>query len=297
MTDPTTPDVACHLNVVMPDLEDPGLPAALDALAALGYARIVMPPLDPHATDARKVRRLLSDRGLGVVTIAGQRPDADVSSEDPGVRRAGAESLQRLVEFTADLGGDQMNGVPYGLFGRPRGRTSEETFRRAASAVGAVADYAHAHGVRMTFEVLNRYETSVVNTAEQAREFVAASGSDHLQIHLDTFHMAVEEEDLEGAIRHALPKLGYLEVGQSGRGDVSSGAVDLPRVLASAFRDGYGGRVGVEAFSRSVLRPEAGDMLAIWRSPYADGMAIAAAAKRLVDEAWAAAGASEEMSG
>ena len=76
----------------------------------------------------------------------------------------------------------------------------------------------------MTFEVLNRYETSLVNTAAQAVAYVGLSGSEHLRIHLDTFHMAVEEADMSEAIRVAMPVLGYLELGQSGRGLLERGS-------------------------------------------------------------------------
>ncbi len=69
----------------------------------------------------------------------------------------------------------------------------------------------------MTFEVLNRYETAMINTAVQAMEYVALSGSENLKIHLDTFHMAIEESNTFDPISPALAKLGYLELGQSSR--------------------------------------------------------------------------------
>jgi D-psicose/D-tagatose/L-ribulose 3-epimerase len=134
--------------------------------------------------------------------------------------------------------------------------------------------------------VLNRYETSLVNTAAQALAYVELSGSDHLRIHLDTFHMAVEEADIPAAIRVTLPKLGFLELGQSGRGMLSTGAVDVVDVVRNALDDGYQGRWGVEAFSRSVLSPPAADMLAIWRAPYDDGAELAADAMRVIHQGW-----------
>lgn len=280
-------DVACHLNVLLADLSSDLLPAALDALAEAGYRRVVLPPLDPATTDAAALRRTFEARGIAPITIAGQGPGADVSSEDSEERAAGAVALKQAVELTAALGGDQMNGVPYGQFGRAGGPMSPAAFERSAREVGRVADYAHERGVMMTFEVLNRYETAAINTAEQAMQYVDASESDHLRIHLDTFHMAVEEGDLAAAITHALPKLGYFELGQSGRGRLGSGAVDVADLLRHAIDSGYTGRVGVEAFSRGVLSPEAGDMLAIWRSPYLDGVGLAQEAMRVIRRGFA----------
>jgi len=278
-------DLACHLNVVASDASPERLPGALAALASIGYRRVVLPPLDADATDAAFVRGAFESAGLSPITIAGVRPEADVSSADADERAAGAASLRAAVDFTASLGGDQMNGTPYGLFGHPACATSREAFERSALEVGRVADYAHEQGVMMTFEVLNRYETSLVNTAAQAMAYVEASGSEHLRIHLDTFHMAVEEADIEGAIIGAIPKLGFLELGQSGRGPLEHGSVRVAEIVERVHQAGYGGRWGVEAFSRSVLPPEAAEMLAIWRSPYEDGTALAASAFEVIERA------------
>jgi D-psicose/D-tagatose/L-ribulose 3-epimerase len=144
----------------------------------------------------------------------------------------------------------------------------------------------------MTFEVLNRYETAMLNTAQQALDFIAASGSDHLRVHLDTFHMAVEEADMLAAVRSAVPVLGYLELGQSGRGPLGAGSVDPGAVVREAIMAGYGGRIGLEAFSRSVLSSAVSDLLGIWREPYTDGRALAAEAMSIIRAAETAASAS-----
>jgi D-psicose/D-tagatose/L-ribulose 3-epimerase len=280
-------DVACHINVLLPDAAPGDLPAALGALADAGYTRVVLPPLDPAQTDAPALARVFADAGIAPITIAGgQAGAADVSSGDADERAAGAALLRSVVDLTVALGGDQMNGVPYGPFGPPGGPTSRAAVERSAREVGAVADYAHEHGITMTFEVLNRYETSLVNTAAQAVAYVGLSETEHLRIHLDTFHMAVEEADISEAIRVAMPLLGYLELGQSGRGPLSAGALDVPEIVRAALDDGYGGRWGVEAFSRSVLPTPVADMLAIWRAPYDDGAELASDAMRVIQRGW-----------
>lgn len=283
-------DVACHLNVLVPDASPEHLGPALEAIRAIGYRRVAMPPLDPSTLDTEALRRELDARELTPITLAGQAPDADVSSPDPAISAAGLDALRATLALTVALGGDQMNGVPYGVFGSASAPVDEETFLRSARAVGRVADEAHERGVTMTFEVLNRYETAMVNTAEQAMAFADASGSDHLRIHLDTFHMAVEEACIADAIRTALPRLGYLELGQSGRGSLATGVVDIPAVVRSALEQGYAGRLGLEAFSRPLMLPFVADMLAIWRTPYVDGQEVAEAAFRIIEESARQAG-------
>lgn len=282
-------DVACHLNVLVAGVDDPGFEAALDDLAAIGYTRVVLPPVDPDAIDAAAFGRTFVDRGLVPVPIAGQSPDADVSSADAGIRALGADALRRMVRFTAEIGGDQLNGVPYGLFGRAPHALERSAVERSASLVGSVADAAAREGVRLTFEVLNRYETALVNTAAQAVSYQRLAGSPNLFVHLDTFHMAIEEADMATAVRDTVPVLGYLELGQSGRGPLGSGVVDVAEIVRVAWAAGYRGPIGVEAFSASILSPVANDVLAIWRSPYSDGVALAREAYGLIRDAVAAA--------
>lgn len=278
-------DVACHLNVLVPDLSFSRLPKALAAIAASGYRRVVLPPLEPDAVNLPALRELLEEHGLAPIIIAGQTRSADVSSANPQVRRAGTELLRKNLELTLAIGADQLNGVPYGVFGHPTAPIDRAGFERAALAVGHVAEEAHHHGIRMSFEVLNRYETSMVNTAAQAMDFAAASGSEHLMIHLDTFHMALEEADLSAAIRTALPRLGFLELGQSSRGPLGSGVLDIPAIIRQALLDGYEGRWGIEAFARSTLDCVTADTLSIWRSPFHDGAALAHDAAHLIKAA------------
>lgn len=280
-------DVACHLNVLLAQPSSDLLPAALDALAARGYRRVVLPPVDPDAFDAAAARRTFASRGITPIPIAGQSPHADVSSADPEIRDAGIAELRRALELAVRLGADQLNGVPYGVFARAAEPPSPDAIARSAAAVGQVAEEAHERGVRMTFEVLNRYETSMLNTAEQAMAFAERSGSPHLGIHLDTFHMAVEEADMRRAIRAALPRLAFLELGQSGRGPLSTGAVDIAEVVRGALDDGYTGRWGVEAFSAAVLSPPARSALAIWREPFRDGTDLANDAAHVIRTGWA----------
>ncbi|CAN5359670.1 sugar phosphate isomerase/epimerase [soil metagenome] len=284
-------EVACHANALVAEATLSTLPAVLDSIAKSGYSHIVLPPTDPASIDVGALRRLLASRDIAAITmVGGLTPETDVGSPDPSVRAAGAEVLRSVIDFTAELGGDQVNGVSYGGFGHPAAASDADTFERAAIEVGAAADYAHSLGIAMTFEVLNRYETSLINTCAQALEFVRASGSKNLRIHLDTFHMAIEEADMAEAIRTALPTLGYLELGQSGRGPLSTGVVDVPEIVRLALDAGYTGRFGVEAFSRSLLPPGLDAILAIWRSPYTSGADLAADAAAVIRDGAARAG-------
>ena len=44
-------------------------------------------------------------------------------------------------------------------------------------------------------EICNRYETNVINTAGDALRLADDIGEDNVLIHLDTYHMNIEEDD------------------------------------------------------------------------------------------------------
>lgn len=281
----TANPVACLINVLIGDASPEALPSSLDSLKNLGYTHVVLGPMDPATPDAPAIKQLFAERGLSPITIfGGQSPETSVGSEDADVRAAGLAAMKATVDLTVALGGTQMNGVPYGVFGKPDAPAPSGYFARAAREVGKAAEYAHDRGVTMTFEVLNRYETSLINTAVQAMDFAELSESEHLKIHLDTFHMSVEEADMFAAITHALPRLGYLELGQSGRGKLSTGVVDPVAVVSHALKSGYTGPIGVEAFTRTILPGFVSDALAIWREPYTSGLSLVTEAAELIEQ-------------
>ncbi len=264
-------DLACQSAAFTTDPFSSEFSHSLPLLKDAGYRRVVLGPLDPSSRGIESLGERIRDAGLAPITMAVQSPEANVMSDEPTVRRRGFEQLRRFVDMTGRMGGDQLNGVPYGVHGDITARPAEGAFANTAQLVGDVADEAAAAGILMTFEVVNRYETSVLNTAAQAVRFVELSGSRNLKIHLDTFHMAIEEPDLLGAVAHALPHLGYLEFGQSSRGLLSTGSLDLPRILEEVQALGYAGRFGVEGFSRATMQGPVADALKIWDTTFRTG--------------------------
>jgi D-psicose/D-tagatose/L-ribulose 3-epimerase len=268
-------DVALHPGVLMSGWDPERADLALRAAADSGYTRVVVPLRGFEDLDAAAIAAACRRFGLLPMAAGNQQPHADVSSDDPDVRAAGEDRLRRMVAFTRDIGGDQISGVLYGVLAHAPAPVSPQRFARTAERVGAVADAARHDGVRVVCEVVNRYETSLMNTAAQGVDFVRRSGSDNLFLHLDAFHMNIEERDVSAALRLALPHLAYVEIGQNDRGALAGGPLDLLGVVRAALDAGYRGRFGIEAFSAAVLAPPVAAALAVWRDTFDDTNAIA----------------------
>jgi D-psicose/D-tagatose/L-ribulose 3-epimerase len=118
-------------------------------------------------------------------------------------------------------------------------------------------------GVTLAIEPLNRFETDLVNTSAQAVRLVDEVGSPAVKIHLDTFHMHIEEKSLLEAIRLAGPRLAHVHGCENDRGAPGTGLVAWAQVAQGLREVGYNGAVVIESFT-----PECkaiADAAAIWR--------------------------------
>ncbi|MFI7672104.1 sugar phosphate isomerase/epimerase family protein [Actinophytocola sp. NPDC049390] len=274
--------IAIHPAVWATELTPDNATAIADRAAELGYHRVVVPLRTPETIDADAFGKALRNTGVRPVNTANQLPDADLSSVDPVVRERGRDRLRLAVKLARDMGSDHVGGVLYGPLRHAPAQPDDDVRRTAAESLAVVADEAKAAGVRLVLEIVNRYETNLLNTAAAAVSFVEEAGSDNLFLHLDTYHMNIEEPDLDAAVRLALPHLAYLELGQNDRGDLTRGHVPVRAVLAAALAAGYRGTIGVEAFTRELMTTPVATSLAIWRDVFDDGDALARAAAGLV---------------
>jgi D-psicose/D-tagatose/L-ribulose 3-epimerase len=138
-------------------------------------------------------------------------------------------------------------------------------------------------------EPVNRYESNLINTGGQAVEIITATGADNIVVHLDTYHMNIEEGDLAGCIERCAKHIGYFHVGESHRGYLGTGTIDFPLIFRSLARIGYAGPITFESFSSAVVDPNLSSALAVWRNLWTDSDDLAGAAKRFIEKEWAIA--------
>jgi D-psicose/D-tagatose/L-ribulose 3-epimerase len=126
-----------------------------------------------------------------------------------------------------------------------------------------VARHAASRGVWLGIEPVNRYETFLVNTAAQAMELAELVGEDNVGVHLDSYHMNIEEEEFGEPVRRVADRLVHFHLSESHRGTPGTGTVDW-RAIVNALDDiGYGGYVGLESFAE--VSPAMRSATCIWR--------------------------------
>lgn len=257
---------------------------------AAGYDLIEIPLLDPWAVDPELTRRVLEDADIGAACSLGLDFDTDLSSADPAVSRRGEELLEQAIDVTSRVGASFLGGVVHSAMSKYLAPPTERGRRNCVEALRRLAERAEAAGVTIGVEAVNRYESNLVNTAEQALELVGEIGAPNAVVHLDTYHMNIEEADLATPIHACAGRLGYVHVGESHRGYLGTGTVAFDELFGALAEIGYDGPLTFESFSTAVISERFAMALAVWRDPWQDGRDLATQARRfMVDQLTAAA--------
>ena len=156
-----------------------------------------------HAGHRRRCAARLKSVGLEACTSTVLLSGTDITSDDPAVRRRGHGLPQGLRAGDARDRRDQLLGrdllAARQAGQRPADRADVEA--GSADALREVAFVRRSMGVQIGLEPVNRYETYLVNTCQQARKLKEMIGQPNVKIHLDTYHMNIEEKSFYEATR------------------------------------------------------------------------------------------------
>ncbi|RUW98014.1 sugar phosphate isomerase/epimerase [Mesorhizobium sp. M2A.F.Ca.ET.037.01.1.1] len=247
-----------------------------------GFDLIEFSYLDPADVDIGRLAKSIADLGLGVAISIGLPADGDISSPDKAVAARGVESLNRTVALTRDLGGQKVGGILSTSHGLQTEAPTRDQWNRSAGTLAKVAETAKAAGVTLNLEIVNRFESNLLNTAAQGLAFIEDTGSDNIFLHLDTFHMNIEEADVGLAIRHAAKKIGYVHIGESHRGFLGTGSIDFAAIFDALTAIGYSDDLSFESFSSEIVDENLSRKTAIWRNLWIDNMELARHARRFI---------------
>lgn len=236
-----------------------------------GYDGVEMSLMPHNLDDHDNIRHQLEKNDLSIVCATGLGADTDISHPDPTVQRAGIEYLKRCLDTASKVGSPILGGVTFApWFGFPADDDLDPYRERSAAALREVAISADALGVEVCVEVLNRFETFMFNTADQANTFIDLVDHPSVKIELDTFHMNMEEANLPDAVRSAGARLGYFQCAAGNRFMPGKGHVDWDGIAAALDEIDYRGWVSVETFPNPLV--ETGRSTHAWRPLVSDSI-------------------------
>jgi D-psicose/D-tagatose/L-ribulose 3-epimerase len=216
--------------------------------------------LNAPAVDTAHSRALLERNNMKAVCSLGL-PQALWASKNP---EGAIEHLKVAIDKTAEMGALALSGVTYGGIGERTGLPpTEEEYDNIARALSAAAQHAKSRGIQIGIEPVNRYENHLINTGWQAVEMIERIGSDNIFIHLDTYHMNIEEKGAANGILDAREHLKYIHLSESDRGTPGCGTCDWDEVFAALAAIGFRGGLAMESFIN--MPPEVAFGLSVWR--------------------------------
>lgn len=229
-----------------------------------GFDFIEIALLKPTKVDTRHSQNLFERAGIGTVCSLGL-PESAWPSRDP---QAGIDFLKVAIDATADMGALALTGVTYGGIGERSGHPpTQAEYDNVARCLEAAARHARNRGIDLGVEAINRYETHLINTGQQAVDMVERVGADNMFVHLDTYHMNIEEKGIAQGILAAREHLRYIHLSESDRGVPGKGNVRWGEIYAALAAIGFRGGLAMESFMN--MPEELAGGLSVWR-PVAD---------------------------
>lgn len=260
-----------------------GIEEAMEKSAACGYRLIELAYLRPEKFNLERLARKAKSLQLNVAVTMGLPPAADVSSDDPSIVKAGEDMLANAVKAVRDIGGVKLGGILYSAHKKYSAMPTDRGRKNSVAAIAKTGEIAKQAGVALVLELVNRFETNLLNTTAQGLDFIKATGSDHVSLHLDTFHMNIEETNPAAAIRLAGDKIGYFHIGESNRGYLGDGVINFDLIFDALLDIGYKGDITFESFSSAIVDQSLSVACAIWRDTWTDNLPLAKHAKAFIE--------------
>lgn len=236
-------------------------------IKAMGFDGVEIPVEDPDIIDTKVVLRALNDNGLEPIVCGAFGPTRDLTHDDPKYHQECFDYVQQCFKICNELGAHFLAGPMYSAVGKTRllpDNERKKEFDLAANNLFKVCEMAEKQDLQIAIEPLNRFESDLINTAEDVIRLVKTINHPAAKILMDSFHMTIEERNLHDAINTVGDKLIHVQVSENHRGVPGTGQTQWKKLKQGLEDIGYEGFVSIESFTPNV--EELAGAVCIWRS-------------------------------
>lgn len=241
-----------HLRAKAPVVFRGGLEQCLSQISSIGYDGAEVHIHDSALLDRKGMKGLLAQYGLELTSIgtgtAYGMDHLSLTSEEE-IKRKGAVSRLKDHILTA---ADYDHAVV--IIGLIRGNVSQcsslENYEKLLlEGLGECCGFAAQYGVTLGIELINRYECDFVNTIDEGLALLDKVGSPWLKLHLDTYHMNIEEGNIREAILRAKDQIGHVHIADNDRWYAGHGHYDFAETINALKEVGYQYALAVESWN------------------------------------------------
>ena len=231
-----------------------------------GFETIEIAIEDPSHIDPAHVKAELDKAKLACGSVcAAMGPGRDFRGT-PEEQKTAMDYCKALIDQMVVLGCPTLIGPVYSVVGKAdavEASAQKVEWALVVKNLKELSAYAEKRGVQIAVEPLNRFETDFLNTCDQGLKLIKAVGSPALKLHLDTFHMNIEEKDQATAIIKAGKHLAHFHACGSDRGTPGNDHIDWKPIAKALKKIKYKGDVVIESFTTDVK--VSARAAAIWR--------------------------------
>jgi D-psicose/D-tagatose/L-ribulose 3-epimerase len=238
----------------------------------MGYDILEVAVEDKNLIDWKRLKQMVSEFDIKVTVSGAFGTDRDLSSNDGSIRKNAFNYIVDCIKIASDIGSPIFTGPVYSAVGKTRMVSAEQKKQERDWCIENlvnVGKIASDYGVVLGVEPLNRFETDMVNTADQAISIVEEVANRNIRISLDTFHCNIEEKNIPDAIRKVGKNLlCHVQANESDRGTPGTGHLDWKGIRKALADIDYEGAMVIETFGAP--SKELAAAACIWR-PLANG--------------------------
>lgn len=232
----------------------------------MGYDIIEVAVEDKDLIDWAKLKKITTEIGLSVTISGAFGADRDISSDDADIRANGLTYITDCIKIASEMGSPIFGGPVYSAVGKTRLVSADKKKMERDWCIENLlkaADVAEEYDIVIGVEPLNRFESDMVNTADQAISLIKEVNNKHVKIQLDTFHCNIEEKNIPATIRKVGQDLCHVQGNEADRGTPGTGHLDWQGINAALTEIGYTGAIVIETFGAP--SKELARAASIWR--------------------------------
>ena len=220
--------------------------------------------LSPEKRDALKkeadAHNITLSYGIGLTA------EYDVSSLDENTRQKGVHFMKDMIKAVSSMEGAMISGTVHSYWPAvfPKGLIDKRpVWEQSIKSMKELVKTAEDYNVILNVEVINRFEQFLLNTSEEAVQYVKEINNPNCRILLDTFHMNIEEDSIEQAIITAGPYLSALHLGETNRKPPGCGRMPWKEIKNALDKIEFNGPLVMEPF----VKPggQVGRDIGVWR--------------------------------
>jgi D-psicose/D-tagatose/L-ribulose 3-epimerase len=220
-----------------------------------GFKTVEIPIESPEHIDPVKVKAAADKHGLAIGSVcACMGPGRDFRGT-PAEQRTAMEYCKAVVDQAAIMHCPRVIGPLYSVVGKADAvdpKQQKKEFATVVKNLKQLAAYAAKKRITLCIEPLNRFETDFLNTCDKGLQLLKAVGARNAKLHLDTFHMNIEEKNQAEAIRKAGKLLGHFHACGADRGTPGNDHINWKPIAKALRKIKYKGDVVIESFTTDV---------------------------------------------